>query len=148
MTELQITLWGSGVGDAVGSIFALPGALITLWLTQHGERRQQVWQTEVGRIVDLEERAGQLVELIGSHQSIETIRDRAAEGMSRLASDAGRFRRHKRLMQAIRDLHNGLSTLLDDKGNGRDFRETGVEIDSLYESLLSECDKVTGPRRI
>lgn len=148
MTQLQITLWATFVGAAVGSIFSLLGMLVSSRLTQGRERRQQVWQTEINRIIGLEERAGQLVELIGSSHDPERIRDGAADRMPQLESDAGRFRRHKGIMQAIRDLHNGLSRLLDDKLRHEDCRETSAEVNSLYDKLLTECDNVTGKRRV
>ena len=142
MTELEITLYAA----AVASIFSLLSMLVLSWLTQRRERRQQVWQTEINRIIELEERTGQLVELICSHNAPDKNRNGIADALSRLGSDAGRFRRHKNIMQAIRDLHNGLSRLLDEKLHNEDYRGTGVEVDSLYDTLLTECDKVTGKR--
>lgn len=144
MTEFQITLWAAGVG----SVFSVVGTLLVSWLTQRLERRQQVWQTEINRIIDLEERAGQMVELAGSYSTVQTILDGTKEGLTRLHSDAGRFRRHKSIMQAIRDLHNGLSRLIDDKVRGNDPRNSGAEVNGLYDHLLAECDKVTGKRRV
>src|ERR1019366_7552795 len=129
MKELDTTLWASLVGAAIGSIFSLLGTFVGSWLAQRRERRQQIWQTEINRIIDLEERAGQVVELIGSYRNIETIIDGAREGLSRLKSDAGRFRRHKSIMQAIRDLHNGLSRLIQDKSRDDDFRKANAEVD-------------------
>jgi len=149
MTELlEITLWAALVSAAVSSIFSLLGMVVNSWLTQGRERRQQVWQTEINRIIDIEERAGQLVELIGSYHALDKIHDGAADGLLQLESDAGRFRRHKRIMQAIRDLHNGLSRLLGDKLRHEDCHETSAEVNSLYDKLLTECDKVTGKRHV
>jgi hypothetical protein len=68
--------------------------------------------------------------------------------LPRLAADAGRFRRHKSLMQAVRDLHNGLSRLWDAKKSGEDPRQTSAEVAGLYYKLLTECDGIRGPRRI
>jgi hypothetical protein len=148
MTELEITLWATFIGAAVGSIFSVVGMLLNSWLTQNRERRQQVWQTEINRIIDLEERAGQLVERIGSHQDPEKIRDASADELQELESDAGRFRRHKGIMQAIRDLCNGLSRLLSDKVRHEDCRKSSAQVNTLYDKLLAECDKITGKRRI
>lgn len=148
MTEFEKMVLPIFVGATVGSIFSLIGTLVGSWLTQGRERRQQLWRAEIDRILDLEERAGQLVELIGGYQALTSIEDSAAQGLVRLASDAGRFRRHKPIMQAIRDLHNGLCCLLDDKKRCLDFRTTAAEANSLYEKLLTECDNVTGKRRI
>jgi len=142
MTQFEITFLGSFVGAAAVGFFSLLVMLATSKETQRRERRQQAWQIEINRIIGLEERAGQLVELIGSYRDLESIRDGASIDLPRLESDAGRFRRHKGIMQAIRDLHNGLARLMDDKMHNEDFRKTIVEVNSLYENLLTECDKV------
>lgn len=144
MTELERTLCAA----AVGSVFSLLGMLVLSWLTQRRERRQQVWQTEINRIIDLEERTGQLVELICGYNAPDKNRDGAADGLCRIGSDAGRFRRHRGISQAIRDLHNRLSRLLDEKLHNEDWRATSVEANTLYDALLTECDKVTGKRRM
>jgi hypothetical protein len=148
MTEPNATLWASFVGAVTGSVFSLVGLFAGSWLTQGRERRQQIWQTEISRMISLEERAGQAVELIGSYQSIEAITEGAKQWLPSLEFDAGRFRRHKPVMQAIRDLHNGLSRLLREKQRGEDSRKTSNEVEVLYLALLAECDRVTGKRRI
>ncbi len=148
MTELEVTLWATCVGAAVGSLFSVLAMILNSRLTQGRERRQQVWQTEINRIVDLEERAGQLAELVGSYRTPEEVRQDAALAMRRLESDAGRFRRHTPIMQAIRDLHNGLSCLIADKQRRADCRQSSAEVSALYDNLLVECDKVTGTRKI
>ena len=148
MTQLEIALWAAFTGAAVGSMFSLLGMLVNAWLTQGRERRQQVWQTEIDRIIALEERAGQLVELIGSHGAAEDIAEQARPELPKLAADAGRFRRHEGLMQAIRDLQHSLSCLLADKLRHEDPRELSGEVNTLYDKLLAECDKVTGKREV
>ena len=107
-----------------------------------------MWDTEVRRIVDLEERAGELVGLVGSYKSVGQIVVESKDEVKWLESAAGRFRRHKALTQSIRDLHNGLSRLLAQKNERGDFRETTVEVESLYDTLLVQCDRVTGKRHI
>ncbi len=146
MTQAQfdITLLAAGVS----AIVSLLGMVVNFWLTQDRQRRQQVRQTEINRIIDLEERAGMLVELIGSYQDPEKAREDAVDGLPRLVSDAGRFRRHKGVMQAIRDLHNGLSRLLHGKLRHNDCGAISTEVNSLYDKLLTECDKVTGKRSV
>ena len=144
MTNFEVAIWAV----CVGGILSIVGILIGSWLTQRLERRQQVWQAEINRIIDLEERAGILVELICSHRSIQDISDGATDGLSRLASDAGRFRRHEPIMQAVRDLHIRLACVIDEKQHCEDPRETIKEVDKMYKKLLAACDKVTGKRRI
>ncbi|MEX2217306.1 MAG: hypothetical protein WD749_00985 [Phycisphaerales bacterium] len=121
--------------------------LIQARVAKHEDRRLEVWRIEVARIVDLEERAGQLVEIIGGYGGLEEIRTAAADGLPRLQRDAGRFRRHRAIMQAVRDLHNGLGRLYYDKAHHADCRDTSAEVCSLYDRLLVECDKVTGKRK-
>jgi len=145
MTPLKTTI----LAAVVGSIFSLLGMFVNSWLTQGRERRQQVWQTEIKRIIDVEERAGVLVELIcGHHRSVAEIVEGLADGLARLESDAGRFRRHRAIMQSIRDLHNRLGCVLHDRSRHDDSRESVKEAMEMYEGLLAACDKVTGKRQI
>ena len=144
MTEFEVVLLSAGVA----SILSLAGALLHSYILKRLERRQQVWQTEINRIIELEEHAGELVEFIGSHKSIEEIRQYAAKELPRLESCAGRFRRHKGIMQAVRNLYNKLGCLLKDKERNVDFRAAADDVSTMYDKLLVECDKVTGKRRI
>lgn len=146
MNGLNVTLLSSLIGATTGSIFSLAGMFLNSWLTQHRERRQQVWQTEIKRIIELEERAGQLVELIGSYNEPQPIQEKTKDQLTCLESDAGRFRRHKGIMQAVRDLHNGLHRLSRSKIEHQDSREISEEVNCLYDKLLLECDAVTGKR--
>jgi hypothetical protein len=79
MEQWQTTLVASFVGAAVGSIFAIIGMVVNSWLTLSRERRQLAWKTEVNRIVELEERAGALVEIATSHRGIEEIIERTRD---------------------------------------------------------------------
>lgn len=146
MDLLKLSGVSSLIGATVGGIFLLIGMAINSWLTLGRERRQEVWKVEIKRIVDLEERAGQLVELIGSYSDPKLVQEKVDDGLNKLAVDAGRFRRHRQLMQAIRNLHNGLSRLLSDKLDHRDFRSTDSEVNQQFQILLKECDAVTGKR--
>ena len=105
-------------------------------------------EEEVDRIIELEERAGGLVEITTSYRGIEEIIERTPDYYRQLEIDAGRFKRYKGIMQALRDLHNGVGRLLDSQSHHEGWREVAVEVDSLYDSLLKECDAVTGKRRL
>jgi hypothetical protein len=146
MEWLKISGVSSLIGASVGGVFILVGMFVNSWLTKGRERRQQVWQAEIKRIIDLEERAGQLVELIGSYNDPVMIKDKTLDDLGRLEVDAGRFRRHRKLMQAIRDLHNGLNRLSREKIEQKESRGVSAEVNGLFDKLLLECDKVTGKR--
>jgi hypothetical protein len=148
MEQWQTTLVASFVGAAVGSVFAIIGMVVNSWLTLSRDRRQLAWKTEVNRVVELEERAGALVEIATSHRGIEEIIERTKDHYRQLELDAGRFKRYKGIMQALRDLHNGVGRLLDSHSVHEDWREVAVDVDSLYDALLKECDAVTGKRRV
>lgn len=148
MDQWQITLIASLVGAAVGAIFSIAGMVVNSWLTLSRERLQLAWEKEVDRIIELEERAGKVVEFATSYRGIEEIIERTREQYQQLEIDAGRFRRHKGIMQALRDLQNGLDRLLDSQSRHEDWREIAVEVGSLYDLLLKECDAVTGKRRL
>ena len=148
MTELDITLLSSAVGAVIGSALAAIGMLLNTWLIQRRERRQQIWRLEVDRIIALEERAGQLVELICSHRAAAAIRDESAELLIQMSRDAGRFLRHKKLADAVRDLHHTLTLILADKLTDRDTRENVTLATEQYRLLLKECDAITGKRSV
>jgi hypothetical protein len=148
MDQWQTTLIASFVGAAVGSIFSIAGMVVNSWLTLSRERRQLAWKKEVDRIIELEERAGTLVEIATSYRGIEEIIERTQDHYRQMEIDAGRFKRYKGIMQALRNLHNGVGRLLDSQSHHEDWREIAVEVDSLYDSLLKECDAVTGERRL
>jgi hypothetical protein len=148
MDQWQTTLIASFVGAAVGSIFSIAGMVVNSWLTLSRERRQLAWKKEVDRIIELEERVGSLVEIATSYRGIEEIIERTRDDYRQLEVDAGRFKRYKGIMQSLRDLHNGVGRLLDSQAHHEDWREVAVEVDSIYDSLLKECDAVTGKRRL
>jgi hypothetical protein len=148
MDQWQTTLVASVVGAAVGSIFSIAGMVVNSWLTFSRERRQVSWKKEVDRIIELEERAGTLVEIATSYRGIEEIIERTRDHYRQMEIDAGRFKRYKGIMQALRDLQNGVGRLLDSQSHHEDWREVAVEVDSLYDLLLKECDAVTGKRRL
>ena len=148
MDQWQTTLVASIVGAAVGSVFSIAGMVVNSRLTLSRERRQLAWKKEVERIIELEERAGTLVEIATSYRGIEEIMERTQGHYRQMEIDAGRFRRHTRIMQALRNLHNAVGRLLDSQSHHGDWREIAVEVNSLYESLLKECDAVTGERRL
>lgn len=148
MTQLETTLIASAVGATVGAALGIVSMIVNSWITQRRERRQQVWQAEIDRIIKLEERSGQLIESVVSCGSTSETQEHVAGELQKLKSEAGRFRRHRAVMQAIRDLHNGLSRVLDDKLHYEDHRRTLAEVEDLFDGLVKELDSVTGPRRI
>jgi hypothetical protein len=149
MTELKIAIWSAAFGATIGSILSLLGTFVGSYVTERRERRHQVWQSEIGRIIELEERVGEIIELVGVRYRPSTPKfTEIWQKVAGLSSDAGRFRRHKGIMQAIRDLKNALDRLLEDRQRHQDDRETLAEVEQLFVRLVAEFDKVTGKRHI
>jgi predicted RNA-binding Zn-ribbon protein involved in translation (DUF1610 family) len=96
-------------------------------------------------IDDLLARAGELVEKICSHHTVEEINLAAALGLPGLESSAGRFRaRYPDLAKAILALKNGLDRVVDDRRQHSDPSETCGAVERLLEELKTECDKAIG----
>lgn len=121
-------------------------AVATVWLTEHQrlkrDRQRELWQKELDRLFTLEELAGRITERLGSYVSLECIESEIPPLMIELDVCAGRFRRHKTILQAIRDLHNTAGRVLDSKRHREDAKEIIVELDKVYTLLLNACDAV------
>ena len=144
MTELQATMIASAVGAGVGSVFSVISMLINSSLTKRRSRRQQVCQRESDRLLELEERAGRVIEIAASHRGLDEIRNEVGGDLARLANDAGRFRRYRGIMLAVRGLHHEVNLLIDAKKRHADWREHDKEVGAKFQKLLVECDAVTG----
>lgn len=144
MTEFQTTLLASIVGAAVGSLFSIIALFVNSYITKTRERQQLVWTSENNRMLALEQRAGRVVEIACSHRGIEQIRELIADDLEKLNADAGHYLRHRDVALAIRNLHNGVTRLIDDKSKHKDTRELVTEVDGLFNKLLKESDIAIG----
>ena len=121
-------------------------AFATVWITENQrtrrERLKDLWQKESDRFFALEELAGKIVELLGSHLALEYIEKEASTPLVELNLCSGKFRRHRNVLQAIRDFHNRAGIVLDTKRHHEDSREAVQDLEVAYDSLLKACDEV------
>jgi hypothetical protein len=122
------------------------GSLTTiLWTTKlalQKERRQLLWSKELDRFFALEERAGQLVEELGSYGRLDQAKVSASLGEFRRV--AGSFVRYPGVRQAIRDLQNTLDRMFIAKQDYEDDQqELRAELEVRMKQLLAACDQVT-----
>ena len=140
MTQQTITL----ISSIIGPFVTIGGVYLTSTFAFNRERKLVSWKREIERFLELEELVGALVEQIGGYaQDAAEI----VESMGRLAAAAGRFRRYKAVKQSLRDLHNCLGRLIDDKRTHRNEEvATRNELETQFESFLIACDSVIGTR--
>lgn len=121
-------------------------AFATVWITENQrlrrDRLKDQWQKESDRFFVLEELAGKIAELLGSHLALEYIEKEVSIPLVELNMSAGKFRRHRGVLQAIRDFHNRAGQVLDIKRHHEDAREAINELESAYDSLIKACDVV------
>jgi hypothetical protein len=109
----------------IASILALGGSLLTILvgtrLTLLKERRQLLWSKELERFLALEELAGQLVEELASHRTL----DRLIVGprLEEYRQAAGRFARYDDVRRAILQLQNTLERMFAAKRDRNDDEE-------------------------
>ena len=140
MTPQTITL----ISSIIGPFVTIGGVYLTSQFAFNRERKLVSWKREIERFFELEEFVGELVEQVGSYSQdgVEII-----EPMGKLATAAGRFRKYKAVKQSLRELHNCLGRLIDDKRKHRDEEvATRNELETQFESFLAACDSVTGTR--
>jgi len=131
----------------IASLLALVGSLLTILvgtrLTLLKERRQLLWSKELERFLALEEVAGQLVEELASHRTLDqTI---VGPRLEEYRQAAGRFARYDDVRRAILKLQNTLERMFAAKRDRNDDEEQlRSELDRDLKKLLSACDQVTG----
>lgn len=139
---------GSELVTLAAAVIALLGSVLSLYISTRlavqKERRQLLWSKELDRFFELEQLAGELVEEMGSYQSIPDDRTSLARRLQALELAAGRFGRYPGVRQAIRDLHNTLSRMFAAKRDRYDDRSVRTELEPAFRKLLAACDDVVG----
>lgn len=131
----------------IASILALLGSLLTILLgtrlTLRKERRQLLWSKELERFLALEELAGQLVEELASHRTLD--QSFVGPKLEEYRQAAGRFVRYDDVRRAILQLQNTLDRMFAAKRDHSDDQETlPPELDRDLKKLLNACDHATG----
>jgi hypothetical protein len=129
------------------AIASLVGIVVGQMMAFSKDRSLERWRKERDRLLELEEAAGMVVELMGAYQPAEEQRALYAEKREYLAGSAGRFARYPQVRQTVRDLNNVLDRLFKSKlDHADDEQELKKESEASLRALLTACDTVVDQR--
>ncbi|WP_334022383.1 hypothetical protein [Alteromonas sp. S015] len=117
-------------------------------ISSRNQRNNKIWEKELERIFDLEEKVGILVDdLIYFRCRSDDEKDKFYEMQNYLPNAMGRFRRHPELHEALRlVLHDaGWYFSRDMKHESKEeFSEAKENLLASYTNFLAACDNVLG----
>ena len=142
MTTQTATLMAAAVA-AVASLISL---LVTSKLVARREKRHEVFQSELKRLIEVEELAGRLTETFSAYLGLEDLNQRASELLPAVQVAAGRLRRYPPICQALRDLHNAAGRILRARRLGEEDSSGKADLESAFQRLLEASDAVVKPR--
>jgi hypothetical protein len=138
------------IASAIAAIASVVTLLINMKLTTSRERRKALWERELDKFIELEEKAGSLVEDLLSYRCRDDCEKQTYfEKQQYLLLAAGRFRRYPEVLSGIYDLQNrsGWYFSQDMKHESRkESQEATTGLITAYDRLLVACDKVLGRR--
>ena len=131
-----------------GATLALLGTLVSPIivhaLTKRREREREIWQKRLGKVTELEERAGYVAEKLGGYPreaELETIRIE----LRKIEFLSGGLRRHQELLQPTRDFIHSAGWILHNQPHfeSREERDEAVKgLNTAFSSLVAGCDKI------
>ena len=139
MTKEEVTL--------IAALIAALTSVITLGLNSRlavlREKRMLLWQKELERLYELEEKAGIAQELALSYASAEVLEKEFPPLRDELRHSAGKFGRYPDLAKAIRELNHACAVTVAEKVKSGDSREWAEKIKPAHKTLIDACDKIT-----
>ena len=133
---------------AIAAVASVVSIIVNVMLSSRNQRKNKIWEKELERIFDLEEKVGVLVDdLIFFRCRSEDERDRFFEMQRYLPNAMGRFRRYPELHEALRLLFHdaGWYFSRDMRHESKEeFAEAKKNLLSSYAGFLKACDKVLG----
>ncbi|WP_415888178.1 hypothetical protein ACMXYV_09095 [Neptuniibacter sp. SY11_33] len=139
MTKEEVTL--------IAALIAALTSIVSLGLNSRlavmREKRMMLWEKELQRLHDLEEKAGIAQEIALSCASPEIIEKEFHPLHDELRHAAGRFGRYPELAKAIRELNHACAVTVAEKVEHGDSREWSKKIKPAHTVLLKECDAIT-----
>lgn len=128
---------------AVASIISI---FVNVYLTSTVERRNRLWNKELDRFSELEEKVGILVEdLMAFNCRTDIEQSNFYERMQTLRTTAGRFRRYPEVMKSLRKLSNNAGWYFsqDMKHETKEeFCKIRDNLEESYQELLKAIDQV------
>jgi len=136
------------IAAAIAAVASIISIIVNVILSSRNQRKNKIWEKELERIFDLEEKVGVLVDdLIFFRCRSEDERDRFFQMQRYLPDAMGRFRRYPELHEALRLVFHdaGWYFSRDMKHESKDeFAEAKANLLSSYAGFLKACDKVLG----
>ncbi|RJG12604.1 hypothetical protein D3879_04770 [Pseudomonas cavernicola] len=138
-TDIQVALIGLA-GAVVGSVFTMFGNFVMHLLSSKKEVRMKILSKELERLYALEESVGIFVEEVGSYKEIDRIKITSLA--SQIDDFAGKFRRYKNLMQAIRDISQYGKILAAEKTTNPSAQPERKELEEKYSAFVEQYHNV------
>ena len=131
-----------------GATLALLGTLVSPIivheLTKRRERDREIWQNQLRKVTELEERAGYVAEKLGGYPrepELDTIRTE----IRKIEFLGGGLHRHETIRQPVRDFVNRAGWILHNQPDFESHEERVqaiTELNAAYTSLVTGCDKI------
>ncbi len=135
----------------VGGVVAVLSSLATQWYSHKKDKEKTVWNRHMEKIMELEEKAGDLTEYLCGYRSFpwsEDTKDKLKNYLEQINSISGGFRRYSELNQSARDFINSSQIIMEIKMlEGRfkslkEEKELTNNLNSNFKALIETCDKV------
>jgi hypothetical protein len=131
---------------AIAAVTSLASLILNTKLTLSREKRSLLWQKELKRLTELEEKAGEAHEIAMSFSGQE-VREREFVPLHNwLRHAAGRFSRYPDLSKAIRELNHSCALVTATNFGHKKSFEWRDEIPKHFHAVIRECDRITERR--
>ena len=131
---------------AIAAAASIISIFVNIHLSKKKERSNRLWEKELERFFDLEERVGVLVENLMAFRCREdSERHSYYQQQQYLASAIGRFRRYPKVLQSLRKLQNDASWYFSQDmkhETKKEFEEARNNLEGSYREFLQACDSV------
>lgn len=142
----QTTQTATLISAAVAALASLSSLFVTSFLVARRERRQQVFEVELKRLIDVEELAGRTTEVFCGYSNVDTLNQEASHLLPALDVAAGRLRRYSKVCQSLRDVRNAVGRVLTACRASRDDSSEKKDLEAAFQQLLKACDSVVKTR--
>lgn len=136
------------IAAVIAAVASIMSILVNVILSSRSQRKNKIWERELERIFDLEEKVGVLVDdLIFFRCRSEDEKGKFYQMQRYLPNAMGRFRRYPELHEALRLVFHdaGWYFSRDMKHeNKEEFSEAKENLLLSYKGFLKACDKVLG----
>jgi hypothetical protein len=130
----------------VAAVIAAIASVANVIISSRNQRDNKIWEKELERVFDLEEKVGVLVDdLVFFRCRTEGEKEKFYQMQHYLPNAMGRFRRHPELHEALRLVFHDAGWYFNrdmKHENSEEFAEAKGNLLSSYAKFLEACDKV------